>query len=114
MELAKREAQTFNHEYIGPEHILLGMMWLNAGVAADVLKRLHVDLWEIYREARKLIRFQADTATESKPVQTLLATNVIKYATEEGFEIGHHSYIGTEHLLSGLLREKKELLLGYC
>ena len=63
MQLADQEAQRFNHEYIGTEHILLGLIVEGSGVAANVLKNLHVDLGKIWLEVEKLVQSGPDMAT---------------------------------------------------
>jgi hypothetical protein len=104
MQLANQEAQRFNHEHIGTEHILLGLVKEGTGVAANVLKNLGVDLQKVRLEAEKLVRGGPDVATAGKLPQTLRARNVVEYSMEEAHKLGH-SYVGTEHLLLGLLRD---------
>src|ERR1700743_974686 len=105
MQLANQEAQRFNHEYIGNEHILLGLVKEGSGVAANVLKNLDVDLRKIRVEVEKIVQAGPDMVTMGKLPQTPRAKKVIEYAIEEARNLGHN-YVGTEHLLLGLLREK--------
>ncbi len=104
MQLANQEAQRFNHEYIGTEHILLGLIKEGSGVAANVLKNLDVDLRKIRLEVEKLVQSGPDMVTMGKLPQTPRAKKVIEYAMEEARNL-NHNYVGTEHILLGLLRE---------
>jgi ATP-dependent Clp protease ATP-binding subunit ClpC len=106
MQLANQEAQRFNHEYIGTEHILLGLVKEGSGVAANVLKNLDVDLRKIRLEVEKLVQSGPDMVTMGKLPQTPRAKKVIEYAVEEARNL-NHNYVGTEHLLLGLLREEE-------
>ncbi len=105
MQLANQEAQRFNHEYIGTEHILLGLVKEGSGVAANVLKNLDVDLRKIRLEVEKIVQAGPDMVTMGKLPQTPRAKKVIEYAMEEARNL-NHNYVGTEHLLLGLLREQ--------
>ncbi len=106
MQLANQEAQRFNHEYIGTEHILLGLVKEGSGVAANVLKNLDVDLRKIRLEVEKLVQSGPDMVTMGKLPHTPRAKKAIEYAIEEARNLGHH-YVGTEPLLLGLLREQE-------
>jgi len=106
MQLANQEAQRFNHEYIGTEHILLGLVKEGSGVAANVLKNLEVDLRKIRLEVEKIVQSGPDLVTMGKLPQTPRAKKVIEYAMEEARNL-NHNYVGTEHLLLGLLREQE-------
>jgi len=105
MALANQEAQRFNHEYIGTEHILLGLVKEGSGVGANVLKNLQVDLRKVRLEVEKLVKSGPETVTMGKLPQTPRAKRVIEYAIEEARQL-NHNYVGTEHLLLGLLREQ--------
>ena len=105
MALANQEAQRFNHEYIGTEHILLGLVKEGSGVAANVLKNLDVDLRKIRLEVEKLVQSGPEMVTMGKLPQTPRAKKVLEYAIEEARNL-NHNYVGTEHLLLGLLREQ--------
>ena len=104
MALANQEAQRFNHEFIGTEHILLGLVKEGSGVGATVLKNLDVDIKKLRLEIEKLVHPGPDMVTMGKLPQTPRARKVIEYAIEEARAL-NHNYIGTEHLLLGLLRE---------
>src|ERR1051325_10701495 len=104
MALANQEAQRFNHEYIGTEHILLGLVKEGSGGGANVLKNLDVDLRKVRLEVEKLVKSGPDMVTMGKLPQTPRAKKVIEYAIEEARNL-NHNYVGTEHLLLGLLRE---------
>ena len=104
MALANQEAQRFNHEYIGTEHILLGLVKEGSGVGANVLKNLDVDLRKVRMEVEKLVKSGPEMVTMGKLPQTPRARKVIEYAIEEARNL-NHNYVGTEHLLLGLLRE---------
>ncbi len=106
MQLANKEAQRFNHAYVGTEHILLGLASEGTGVAANVLKNLGVDLREIRIQVEKLVQSGPDMVTMGKLPQTPRAKKVIEYAIEES-QLLHHNYAGTEHILLGLLREEE-------
>jgi len=105
MNLANQEAQRFNHEYIGTEHILLGLVKEGSGVGANVLKNLDVDLRKVRLEVEKLVKSGPEMVTMGKLPQTPRAKKVIEYAIEEARNL-NHNYVGTEHLLLGLLREQ--------
>jgi ATP-dependent Clp protease ATP-binding subunit ClpA len=106
MALANQEAQRFNHEYIGTEHILLGLVKEGTGVGAQVLKEKGVDLLRVRAEVEKLVRRSPDILQLGKIPQTPRAKKVIEYAVEESRNLGHN-YVGTEHLLLGLIRENE-------
>ncbi|MGL6196195.1 MAG: ATP-dependent Clp protease ATP-binding subunit, partial [Thermoguttaceae bacterium] len=106
MQLANQEAQRFNHEYIGTEHILLGLVKEGSGVAANVLKNLDVDLRKIRLEVEKLVRSGPDLVTMGRLPQTPRAKKVIEFSMEEARNL-NHNYVGTEHILLGLLREQE-------
>jgi hypothetical protein len=104
MQSANQEAQQFNHEYIGTEHVLLGLIKEGSGVAANVLKNLDVDLRKIRLEVKKLVQRGHEMVTMGKLPQTPRAKKVIEYSLEEARNL-NHNYVGTEHILLGLLRE---------
>jgi ATP-dependent Clp protease ATP-binding subunit ClpC len=104
MALANQEAQRFNHEYIGTEHILLGLVREDWGVAAIVLKNLDIDLTKLRKEVERLVQTGDVKFSMGKLPQTPRAKKVIEYAIEEARSL-NHSHVGTEHLLLGLLRE---------
>src|SRR5438093_4306242 len=105
MQLANQEAQRLNHEYIGTEHLLLGLVKEGSGVAANVLKNLDVDLRKIRLEVEKTVQPGPDMVTLGKLPQTARTKKVLEYSMEEARNL-NHNYVGTEHLLLGLLREQ--------
>lgn len=104
MQLANGEACRFNHEYIGTEHILLGLIKEGSGIAVHVLRNLSIDLRRIRVEVEKLIKGGSDMVIAGRLPQTPCAKKVIEYAYEES-RVLNHNWIGTEHILLGLLRE---------
>lgn len=104
MALANQEAQRFNHEYIGTEHILLGIIKEGSGVGANVLKNLGVDLRRVRVEVEKLIKKGPEIVTTGKLPQTPRAKRAIEFAIAEARDLGHN-YVGTEHMLLGLIHE---------
>ncbi len=102
--LAKEEAKRFNHDYIGTEHILLGLIKEGEGVAAAVLQNLGLSLETIRLEVEKLVQPGPPTVVSGDIPFTPKAKKVIELATDEARNLGHN-YIGTEHLLLGLIRE---------
>src|SRR5207253_3799879 len=107
MQLANQEAQRFNHEYIGTEHILLGLVKEGSGVAANVLKNLDIDLRKIRLEVEKIVQHGpgGEQVVMGRLPHTPRAKKVIEYSIEEARNL-NHNYVGTEHLLLGLLREQ--------
>ena len=106
MALANQEAQRFNHEYIGTEHILLGLIKEGTGVGANVLKNLDVDLHKVRMEVEKMVKSGPEPVSMGRLPHTPRAKKVLEYAIEEAHNL-NHNYVGTEHLLLGLLREKE-------
>ena len=104
MELAEQEARRFNHEYIGTEHILLGLVEEAGGRGANVLKTSGVDLNKVRLEVEKLVKSGPDPVAKGKLPSTPRAKEVVKHALKEAKRL-HHNYIGTEHLLVALLLE---------
>jgi hypothetical protein len=103
MALANAEALRFNHEHIGTEHILLGIVREGSGVGASVLKNLGGDLRKVRLEIEQLVSKTPERVTMGRLPQTPRAQQVIQYALEESRRLSHN-YVGTEHLLLGLLR----------
>ncbi|MCM8798575.1 MAG: ATP-dependent Clp protease ATP-binding subunit, partial [Candidatus Omnitrophica bacterium] len=98
------EARRFNHDYIGTEHLLLGLIREGEGVAAAVLQNLGLSLESIRLEIEKLVQPGPSTVVSGDIPFTPKAKKVIELAMEEARSLGHN-YIGTEHLLLGLIRE---------
>src|SRR2546430_1363256 len=108
--LAQEEAQRFNHNYIGTEHLLLGLVREGDGVAAKVLNNLGVELSKV-RSAVEFIIGRGEKSISGEIGLTPRAKKVIELAVEEARRL-NHSYIGTEHLLLGLVREGEGIAFG--
>jgi ATP-dependent Clp protease ATP-binding subunit ClpC len=106
MNLARQEAQRFNHEYLGTEHILLGLVQEGSGVAANVLKNMGIDLTKIRSEVEKIVKTGPSMVTMGQLPFTPRAKKVLELSMEEAGNLGHN-YIGTEHLLLGLIKENE-------
>ncbi len=102
--LAKEEARRFNHDYIGTEHLLLGLIREGEGVAAAVLQKMGVSLESIRLEIEKLVQPGPSTQILGDIPFTPRSKKSLELAAEEARSLGHN-YIGTEHLLLGLIRE---------
>jgi len=110
LSLSQEEAQRFNHNYIGTEHILLGLVREGEGVAAKVLANLGVDLEKV-RSAVEYIIGRGEKSVGQDIGLTPRAKRVIELAVDEARRL-NHNYIGTEHLLLGLLREEEGVAAG--
>jgi ATP-dependent Clp protease ATP-binding subunit ClpC len=106
MNLARQEAQRLNHEYLGTEHILLGLIQEGSGVAANVLRNMQIDLARIRTEVEKLVKTGPSMVTMGQLPFTPRAKKVLELSMEEAGNLGHN-YIGTEHLLLGLIKENE-------
>ena len=107
MSFARLEAQRFHHDYVGTEHILLALVKEGTGVASVVLKKMGVELKEIRAEIEKVVERGPEPVPPNQQLPyTPRAKRVLELALEEARSLGHH-YIGTEHLLLGLLREQE-------
>jgi len=107
LQMAREEAARLHHEYVGTEHILLGLIREGEGVAAAVLSNLNVDLEEIQQKIEDSVKKgKAAAAAGPDLPYTSRAKKVLELAMSEAREL-NHSYVGTEHLLLGLLREEK-------
>jgi|CXWL01.1.fsa_nt_gi ATP-dependent Clp protease ATP-binding subunit ClpC len=104
--IAQEEAKRLNHDYVGTEHILLGLIALGEGVAAQVLANLGVDLRRVRSEIEKIVGTGDNVMLLGEIPFTPRAKKVLEYAVEEAQHMGH-SYVGTEHLLLGLIREEE-------
>jgi len=104
MALANQEAERLNHEYIGAEHILLGLVKEGSGRGVSLLRNFDVDVREVSLQVEKLLNSGPKPVTMGKLPQKGRGKKVIEYATEEARNLKHYS-VGTEHLLLGLLRE---------
>ena len=107
LQMAREEAARLHHEYVGTEHILLGLIREGEGVAAAVLTNLNVDLDDIQQKIEETVKKgKAAAAAGPDLPYTSRAKKVLELAMSEAREL-NHSYVGTEHLLLGLLREEK-------
>lgn len=107
LQMAREEASRLHHEYVGTEHILLGLIREGEGVAAAVLTNLHIDLDDIQQKIEETVKKGKAPAPEGPDLPyTSRAKKVLELAMSEAREL-NHSYVGTEHLLLGLLREEK-------
>src|ERR687898_817157 len=105
--MAREEAARLHHEYVGTEHILLGLIREGEGVAATVLQNLNVELDEIQQKIEETVKKGKAAQTTGPDIPyTSRAKKVLELAMAEARELSH-SYVGTEHLLLGLLREEK-------
>lgn len=104
--MAREEAIRLQHDYVGTEHILLGLTREGEGVAAAVLMNLNVDLEQIHERIEESVKKGKATIALGELPYTSRAKKVLEYAMAEAREL-NHSYVGTEHLLLGLLREEK-------
>ncbi len=102
--LAKEEARRFNHDYIGTEHLLLGLIREGEGVAAAVLQKMGLSLEAIRLEVEKLVQPGPSTQMQGDVPFTPRSKKALELSAEEARSLGHN-YIGTEHLLLGLIRE---------
>lgn len=104
IKLAKKEAQRLNHNYLGTEHILLGLLKLGQGIAVNVLRNLNVDYDTVLSEVERLVGFGPEIQVYGDPALTGKVKKVFEYANEEAANL-NHNYVGTEHLLLALLRQ---------
>ena len=102
--LASKEAERFNHNYVGTEHLLLGLIKLGEGVAVNVLQKMGLDLEIVRKEVEKHVGPRPDTKMIGNIPYTPRVKKVLALAGKEAQAL-HHSYVGTEHILLGLLRE---------
>lgn len=104
IKLAKKEAQRLNHNYLGTEHLLLGLLKLGQGVAVNVLRNLGLDFDIVRQEVERLVGYGPEIQVYGDPALTGRVKKVFEFANEEAATLGHN-YVGTEHLLLGLLRQ---------
>ncbi|MEM7395049.1 MAG: Clp protease N-terminal domain-containing protein, partial [Verrucomicrobiota bacterium] len=104
LQLARKEADRFNHGYVGTEHLLLGLIALGQGVAVNVLQKMGVDLETVRMEVEKAVGVGPETKTAGNVPFTPRVKKVLALAGSEARAL-NHSYVGTEHILLGLLRE---------
>lgn len=104
MALANQEAVRLHHDYLAPVHLLLGILSMDASVAALLLKNVDIDLDALREEVNKLIKPGDKELHQTKMAQREDTRHTIQYAIDEARKLGH-KYVGTEHLLLGCLRE---------
>ncbi|MFH1994413.1 MAG: Clp protease N-terminal domain-containing protein, partial [Nitrospinota bacterium] len=106
--LAREEAERFNHEYLGTEHLLLGIVKEGGGVAVSVIQRLGVDLDYVKNEFDRRYPVVSNMIVAGDIPFTTMARKVLEFAIEDAKDLGHN-YVGTEHLLLGLMRGEDSL-----
>ena len=104
IKLAKKEAQKLNHNYLGTEHVLLGLLKLGQGIAVNVLKNLGVDYEGVLAEVETMVGFGPEMQVYGDPTLTGKVKKVFEFANEEASQL-NHNYVGTEHLLLALIRQ---------
>jgi ATP-dependent Clp protease ATP-binding subunit ClpC len=104
IKLAKKEAQRLNHNYLGTEHVLLGLLKLGQGIAVNVLRNLNLDYDTVRQEVERLVGFGPEIQVYGDPALTAKVKKVFEFANEEAASL-NHNYVGTEHLLLALLRQ---------
>lgn len=104
IKLAKKEAQRLNHNYLGTEHVLLGLMKLGQGIAVNVLRNMNLDYEIVRAEIEKVVGFGPEIQVYGDPALTGKVKKVFEFANEEATSL-NHNYVGTEHLLLALLRQ---------
>ncbi|MBS0626306.1 MAG: ATP-dependent Clp protease ATP-binding subunit [Verrucomicrobia bacterium] len=104
IKLAKKEAQRLNHNYLGTEHVLLGLLKLGQGIAVNVLRNLNLDYDAIRAEVERIVGFGPEIQVYGDPALTGKVKKVFEFANEEAANL-NHNYVGTEHLLLALLRQ---------
>jgi len=102
--LSRKEADRFNHNYVGTEHVLLGLIKLGQGVAVSVLEKMGLDLESVREEVEKQVGTGPESKTTTNIPYTPRVKKVLSYSNKEAKSL-NHSYVGTEHILLGLLRE---------
>jgi hypothetical protein len=106
LQMAREEAARLQHEYVGTEHILLGLLREGQGVAAAALTKLKVDLADVTARVNETVKEGKNPAKSQELPYTSRAKKILEFAMSEAREL-NHMYIGTEHLLLGVLREEK-------
>jgi len=104
IKLAKKEAQRLNHNYLGTEHVLLGLLKLGQGIAVNVLRSFNLDYDTVRTEIERLVGFGPEIQVYGDPALTGKVKKVFEFANEEAASL-NHNYVGTEHLLLALLRQ---------
>ncbi len=104
IKLAKKEAQRMNHNYLGTEHVLLGLLKLGQGIAVNVLRNFNLDYETVRQEVERLVGFGPEIQVYGDPALTAKVKKAFEFANEEAASL-NHNYVGTEHLLLALLRQ---------
>ena len=104
IKLAKKESQRLNHNYLGTEHVLLGLLKLGQGIAVNVLRTMNLSYDTIRTEIEKIVGFGPEMQVYGDPALTGKVKKVFEFANEEASNL-NHNYVGTEHLLLALLRQ---------
>jgi ATP-dependent Clp protease ATP-binding subunit ClpC len=104
IKLAKKEAQRLNHNYLGTEHVLLGLLKLGQGIAVNVLRNLNLDYDAVRAEVERIVGYGPEIQVYGDPALTGKVKKVFEFANEEAATL-NHNYVGTEHLLLALLRQ---------
>jgi len=104
IKLAKKESQRLNHNYLGTEHVLLGLLKLGQGIAVNVLRNMNLSYDVIRSEIEKIVGFGPEMQVYSDPALTGKVKKVFEFANEEAANL-NHNYVGTEHLLLAILRQ---------
>ncbi|MCB1117683.1 MAG: ATP-dependent Clp protease ATP-binding subunit [Chlamydiia bacterium] len=104
IKLAKKEAQKLNHNYLGTEHVLLGLLKLGQGIAVNVLRNLNIDYDTVLTEVERIVGFGPEIQVYGDPALTGKVKKVFEFSNEEAANL-NHNYVGTEHLLLALLRQ---------
>ena len=104
IKLAKKEAQKLNHNYLGTEHVLLGLLKLGQGIAVNVLKNVGVDYETALAEVETMVGFGPEMQVYGDPTLTGKVKKVFEFANEEASSL-NHNYVGTEHILLALIRQ---------
>ncbi len=104
IKLAKKESQRLNHNYLGTEHVLLGLLKLGQGIAVNVLRNMNLNYDTVRSEIERIVGFGPEMQVYGDPALTGKVKKVFEYANEEAANL-NHNYVGTEHLLLALLRQ---------
>lgn len=104
IKLAKKEAQRLNHNYLGTEHILLGLLKLGQGIAVNVLRNMNLDYDNIRQEIERIVGYGPEIQVYGDPALTGKVKKAFDFANEEATNL-NHNYVGTEHILLALLRQ---------
>ncbi len=107
IKLAKKEAQSFNHNYLGTEHLLLGLLKLNQGIATNVLKTFQIDYDKVKQAVEDVVGYGPELQVYADPVLTPKVKKTFDSANKEALS-QNHNYVGTEHLLLAMINEEEQ------